>query len=95
MNNIVMVGKIKTMPNDNNIMVVGVTRNFKDEHGEYLTDYVPVKIWNDNINNIIEYCKIDDIIGIKGRIQSEDDTNNVYVVAERMTFLSSGKKEDK
>ena len=52
----------------------------------------------DNISkNVCEYCKKNDVIGIKGRIESvkENDNYNVRIIAEKVTFLSSSKDIDK
>lgn len=43
-------------------------------------------------NNTAEYCHKGDIIGIKGRVVTEDDKINI--IAEKATFLSSHKQKD-
>ena len=49
----------------------------------------------------VEYCKVGDVVGIKGRVQTrmiekEDGTKykKVEIIAERVTFLSSKKDSD-
>lgn len=44
---------------------------------------------NDMANNVISYIKSGDVLGVKGKI-----TNNNTLIAEKITFLSSNKKED-
>ena len=94
LNQIVLVGKvveeIKTTENQATI-VIAVSRNFKNEEGLYESDNIPVIVWNGIIEQTKDYCRKGDTIGIKGRIQMID--NNVTIIAERITFLSS-KKED-
>ena len=70
---------------------LAVPRSFKNEKGEYETDFIPVVLWNGVAENTKEYCHKGDLIGVKGRIEGQDD--KVIVVAEKITFLSS-KKED-
>lgn len=59
-------------------------------------------LWDGVAKSTSEYCKKGDIVGVKGRIQSEvvekeDGSKKYYlnVIAERVTFLSgnSSKKE--
>lgn len=44
---------------------------------------------NDMAKNVISYIKNGDSLGVKGKI-----ANNNTLIAERITFLSSNKKED-
>lgn len=97
MNNVVLIGRI-----DNDIekveneektsyrLMLKISRNFKNENGEYETDLVPIELTGYIGNNVFEYCEIGDIIGAKGRIQSNE--NGIHVMAERITFLSNDKK---
>ncbi len=110
MNNVVLVGRLTSNPevtkteNGNQVTYVNVavTRNYKNVDGIYETDFIRCILWNEIAENTTEYCKVGDVIGIKGRLQSSsyDDENGkrhfvTDVVAERMTFLSSAKpKED-
>jgi single-strand DNA-binding protein len=110
MNNVVLVGRLTSNPevtkteNGNQVTYVNVavTRNYKNVDGIYETDFIRCILWNEIAANTTEYCKVGDVIGIKGRLQSSsyDDENGkrhfvTDVVAERITFLSSAKpKED-
>lgn len=109
MNSVILVGRItkdlEIKETENNIKVanitIAVTRNYKNANGEYETDFIPCVLWNAIAENTAEYIKKGDIIGIKGRIQSNNILNEdgtikdvrYEVVAEKVTFLSS-KKED-
>ena len=110
MNNVVLVGRLTSNPevteteggNQVTSVNVAVSRNYKNVDGVYETDFIRCILWNEIATNTTEYCKIGDVIGIKGRLQtsSYDDENGkrhfvTDVVAERITFLSSAKpKED-
>ena len=52
---------------------------------------VPCTLFNLVATNTAEYCKKGDIIGVKGRVQSNGD--KIEIIAEKLTFLSS-KKDD-
>ena len=73
-------------------------RPFKNQNGEYDTDFLDCTLWTGIAENTAEYCKTGDIIGIKGRLQTkiiEKDDGTKYkkvdVIAEKVTFLSSAK----
>lgn len=104
LNQIVLVGRIALDPEvkevDNGKMVsnlrLAVPRSYKNENGEYDTDFIDVTLWNGIAQNTAEYCKVGDIVGVKGRMQTntyekEDGKkeSKLNVVAEKVTFLSS------
>lgn len=95
-NQVMLVGRIANDINEeDNIITVAITRSFKNENGEYETDFIDVEIRGTIAKTTTEYCKKGDIIGVKGSIRSEitDNEKKMILVAERITFLSS-KKED-
>lgn len=108
LNQIVLVGRLTKdleVKEENNKKVVELTiaipRSFKNADGEYETDFINCILWNSIAENTAEYCKKGDIIGIKGRLQSEvkEDKkgNKVYttvVMAEKVTFLTSKSKNE-
>ena len=97
MNNVVLIGRI-----DNDIekveneektsyrLMLKISRNFKNENGEYETDLVPIELMSYIGSNVLQYCKKGDLIGAKGRLQSNE--NKISVIAERITFLSNNPK---
>ena len=100
MNCVTIVGRvsgleIKETENGGKItrISVAVSRNFKNINGEYDKDFIPCVLWSGITEKAAEYFQEGDLIGIKGRLQSKE--NKIEVVAEKVTFLSSGsKKED-
>lgn len=66
-----------------------IPRSMKNADGEYETDFIPCILWNSVAENTAEYCKKGDILGIKGRLESKD--NSITVYAEKVTFLSTKK----
>ena len=73
-------------------ITLAVPRSYKNENGEYDTDFIPITLWNGIAQNTSEYCKKGDLIGIKGRIQAKK--NDIEIVAEKVTFLSSKKVDE-
>lgn len=100
LNQTVIVGRItqdleiKELENGVKISVItlAVPRSFKNENGEYDTDFIPCILWKGIAENVKEYCKKGDIVGVKGRVQSNDGV--IELVAEKVTFLSSSSKKE-
>lgn len=90
LNQIVLVGRIIENEEEGYI-TIAVPRNFKNEEGEYDTDYIKCKVMEHVEKNIKEWTKKGDIIGIRGRLQEEGTS---YVIAEKVTFLSSKKEKE-
>ena len=97
LNQIVLVGRItrqlevKELENGKKVanMTISIPRSFKNAEGVYDTDFIRCTLWAAIAENTAEYVNKDDLIGIRGRLQSE---NNISVViAEKVTFLSSKK----
>ena len=110
LNQVVLVGRLVDDPivqehengSKSSYLKLAIPRSYKNAEGEYDTDFVDCKLWNNIAQNTSEYCKKGDIVGIKGRLQTrvvEKDENEkkyyVEVVAERVTFLSSTSKDKK
>jgi|SRR5574344_991045 len=81
-------------------ITLAVNRSYKDENGEYQTDFINCVLWEGIAENTAEYVKKGDLLGIKGHLQShiyqKDEKTSVYVIeviAEKVTFLSSKPKE--
>lgn len=106
MNQVVLVGRMTSNPNvietENGkkytVINLAVQRAFKNQDGIYETDFIRCILWNGIASNTCEFCKIGDVIGIKGRLQNRIYENNneetqyiTEVIAERVTFLSSNK----
>ena len=80
-------------------ITLAVPRSYKNENGEYDTDFVDVRLWNGVAEHTAEYCKKGDLIGAKGRVESrcyETEDEKKYlteIIAEKITFLSNRAKE--
>ena len=96
LNQFIIVGRIvKDLEKESNVITIAIPRHYKNEDGEYDTDFV-VAIDGTLAKTTIEYCKKGDIIGVKGNIKSEisNDIRKMLLVAERVTFLSSKKADE-
>ena len=107
MNNVILVGRltqdIVEIEENKKVttVILAVNRNFKNASGIYETDFIRCILWNSVAASTTEYCKVGDVIGIKGRLQTshyqDENGKNHYVtdvIAERVTFLSSNKRVD-
>ena len=80
---------------------IAVPRSFKNVEGVYDTDFIDCVAFDAIAHNTSEYCTKGDIVGIKGRLQSnliekEDGKkeNKLEIMCEKITFLSSKPKEE-
>jgi single-strand DNA-binding protein len=109
LNQVVLVGRLTKDPEVKELengkkytsIIVAVSRAYKNSNGLYDTDFVKCVLWNGIAANTCEYCHSGDVVGIKGRLQvssyEAEDKETKYVtevVAEKVTFLSSCKRND-
>ena len=110
MNNVLIVGRLTTTPTlnytetntkytDITLAIIRAYKNIKTNC--YDTDFIPVRIYHEMANTLIEYTRKGDLIGIKGRLETyttttTDDTQtqtqttkHMIVVADKVTFLSA------
>jgi len=75
-------------------ITIAVPRAYKNEDGVYETDFIDCTLWNAIAENVAEYCHKGDLVGVKGRLQTEivEDKKITRVIAEKITFLSSKSK---
>lgn len=109
LNQVVLVGRltedpqITTTENGKKLstIILAVQRSYKNSEGLYEADFIKCILWNAIAANTTEYCHRGDIVGVKGRIQTnvydDKDGNKKYtteVIAEKVTFLTSKKSDD-
>lgn len=89
----VLVGRLVENEVKENKFTLAVNRAFKNAEGIYETDFIPCLIEHEGTcNNFKEYCRKGDIIGVKGRLETRED--KLIIVVDKLTFLSSAKKEE-
>lgn len=109
LNSITLVGRLTKDPEVNInkktkksrcYITLAVGRTYKNADGEYDADFIDVTLWDQLADNLAEYCKKGDLIGLRGRLETstyDDENGNMRksysVIAEKVTYLSS-KKED-
>ena len=98
LNQVVMVGRLVSDPEvvkegekELSTITLAIPRSFKNSEGVYETDFIECILYNQIATNTTEYCKKGDIIGVKGRLQSQEveDKRITQIIAEKVTFLSS------
>lgn len=107
LNQIVLVGRLvkdpelKETENGKKVsrITLAVPRSYKNQDGEYESDFINCTLWTGIAENTAEYCKKGDLLGVKGRIQTrayeKDDEKKFIseVIAEKVTFLTSKSKD--
>jgi len=109
LNQVIIVGRLVKTPDlfvaesgkKGSIITLAVSRAYKNQNGEYDTDFLDCTLWTGIAENTAEYCKKGDVIGVRGRLQSriiekEDGTKykKMEIIADKVTFLSSNRMDD-
>ena len=100
LNQTVLVGRLVKTPEvvtteygkNVSYITLAVPRSYKNENGEYDTDFIDCVLWNGVAENTSEYCKKGDLIRVQSRmIEVEDGSNykKIEIIAEKVTFLQS------
>ena len=107
LNQVVLVGRLTKDPEVRELedgkkissITLAVQRSYKNEKGEYDADFINCEIWDALASSMKEYCRKGDMLAVKGRVHTDSyevDGEKKYsqkVVAERITFLQSKKKD--
>ncbi len=104
LNNVVLMGRLsaapelKTTSNGKNVVRfrLAVQRDYKDESGEYITDWISCVAWQNTADFIAKYFNKGQMIAVKGSIQTrsyEDKNGNkcsvTEVIADNVSFCGS------
>lgn len=100
LNQVVLVGRLTDKPEiieteegkKYGTVTLAVPRSFKNDEGVYETDFIPCVLYNGIVEQVSEWCKKGDLVGIKGRVQTEE--GKIQFIAEKVTFLSSKKGDE-
>jgi len=104
-NDVVLVGRLVKKPElkfttngtKYSQFIVAVQRKFKNQNGEYESDFINCLMWSTTAENFIKFTNKGSLVGIEGRIQTrsyEKDGVKKYiqeVVAENFSLLESKK----
>lgn len=109
LNRVVLVGRLTRDPElrytPNGVAVgnfnIAVNRPFKNQNGENEADFIQGVVWKKAAENLANYMKKGNLIGVDGRIQTRNyegsDGKTVYVtevVADSIQFLESKKNNN-
>lgn len=101
MNNITLMGRIVNTPSlkkdDGNKYICNITlavnRPYKNNEGVYDTDFIKCRLYGSVAETTCEYCCKGDLAGVKGSLSSLRG-DNVYVIADKFTYLAMGCNKD-
>lgn len=108
MNKVILIGRLTAKPElrytNSNIAFtnfsLAVDRQPKED-GTKEADFIEIRVWRKQAENVCQYLDKGSLVAIEGRIQTEKfttkDGENRYktlVIAERVMFLNSKKKEE-
>ena len=108
-NTVILVGRLVRDPElqltdtgkKRSYITLAVSRGYKNQNGEYETDFLDCTLWTGIAENTAEYCKSGDVVGVKGKLQTwilenDDGTKQkkMEIVAERVTFLANARNKE-
>ena len=95
--------ELKCMPNGTSAVnfTLAITRNFKNQNGEYESDFIQCTAFKGTAELLSKYVKKGDSIGIEGSIRTRsyinNDNNKVYVtevIVDNIDFLKQANKQE-
>lgn len=91
MNQVVLVGRIERIVKKDEeqlILTMSVPAFSKNEKESRVVDMINCTLLGNVAKQTAEYCKVNDVVGIRGRIQKRGQYP-MEIIAEKVTFLSS------
>lgn len=98
LNQVIIVGRLKEIikvDKDKLNLVVSVPQSFKNKDGEYDVDLIDCEVVGGLVDSTNNYCNIDSVIGVKGRLKidyynKDDEVIKIMkVYAEKISILTS------
>ena len=109
MNSVALVGRLTQEPETKQLedgtyrtsIILAVNRDYKDNDGKFITDFIRCILWNNVASATNNYCHKGDLVGIRGKLQTHsyeaDDSSKKYVIdviAERIIFITTKKNDN-
>lgn len=98
MNQIILVGRISNIQKLDKqvILTLAISRPYKNpDTNLYETDFIPTILYNTLAQNTLEFTKIGDIVGIRGRIEKTTPIEELHIIADKVTFLQQKTQDTK
>lgn len=92
LNQVVLVGRIEAIDDENTSIVLRVPRNVKNDEGIYEDDYIGIELPDKLSKNSIKYLEAGTLVGVKGRVVGVN--GKVSIAAEKISFLSTKVKKE-
>ena len=98
LNHVVLVGRIYSPinleVNGDYTVVLKVPKGVKKSKSDYDSDYIDITLTDSIAQNMRDYCKEGDVVGVKGHLRKNENDLHMTVEAEKITFLSRTKGGD-
>ena len=90
LNQVVLLGRLVECKKES--IIIKVPRNYKNNQGVYDTDLIEIYLSESNYNELKKYNKLDDLVGVRGRVETKD--NQIIIIGDKITFLTNKKGDD-
>lgn len=68
-------------------IILNIKRPEKNQEGKYEEDYIPFYLKDDLAKTALEYCKENDLVGIKARIEKKG--KSLVLIGKRLSLITS------
>ena len=96
-NRVVLVGRITKIEKNRESaeITIAVPRYYKNKMGDYDVDFIKVLVKNKEIlATVLAYCKVGDLIGADGCVCKLSNDNDMYIMANKISFLAMSKESE-
>lgn len=96
-NRVVLVGRITKIEKNRESaeITIAVPRYYKNKMGDYDVDFIKVLVKNKEIlATVLAYCKVGDLIGADGCVCKLSNDNEMYIMANKISFLAMSKESE-
>lgn len=89
-----LVGRLTHIKKD--FLIIKTIRGYKNADGIYEEDHFNVYASENIMENTAKYCKVGDVIGAKGRMESKEYVSDgktfrqLMLIADKISYLASG-----
>jgi hypothetical protein len=87
LNQAIIVGTIDSINTKKNMIVIACTRNYRDNEGNYETDYFNI-FFDDALASGFDRFKLNEILAIKAMLIQPRGPKHPYILAQKYSLIS-------
>lgn len=82
-------------------LTLAVSKNYKNESGQYDTEFIDITVWDKIAENISKYCSKGDTVSVKGSLSIDKQSINnknynfLKITGNKVSFLAKSNENKK